>query len=268
MSTGAQRALLLLLLAAGVAACGPKRIVLPSDPGTPLPEYASIFNDATAGCRGIRSLTAEVSLSGRANGERLGGTLLAGFRKPESMRLEFRARVFGTPVFILAANPSGATLLMQRDNQVVREPKAEDILGALTGISLSPADLLAILTGCVVPEPQATGGRSHQGGWASIELGNRATVYLQRAGTRWRLRAARRGDWQVEYLEWPDAAPLPTKVQLVTTQPVMVDLRATLAQTESNVDLPDSTFTIAVPAKAETISLDDIRRAGPLREQP
>jgi hypothetical protein len=157
---------------------------------------------------------------------------------------------------------------MQRDNQVVREPKAGDILGALTGISLSPAELLAILTGCVVPEPQATGGRSHQGGWASIDLGTRATVYLQRAGTGWRLRAARRGDWQVEYVEWPDAAPLPTKVQLVTTQPVMVDLRATLAQTEPNVNLPDSTFTIAVPANAETISLDDIRRAGPLRDQP
>ena len=93
-------------------------------------------------------------------------------------------------------------------------------------------------------------------------------MYLQRAGTRWRLRAARRGDWQVEYVEWPDAATLPTKVQLVTTQPVMVDVRATLAQMESNVDLPDSTFTISVPAKAETISLDDIRRAGPLRDQP
>lgn len=263
-----QRALLLLLLATGVAACGPKRITLPSDPGTPLSDYTNIYNEVTAGCRSIRSLQAEVSLSGRANGERLGGTLLTGFRKPESMRLEFRARLLGTPVFILAANPSGATLLMQRDNQVVREPKAEDILGALTGISLSPADLLAILTGCVVPEPQATGGRSHQGGWASIELGDRATVYLQRAGNRWRLRAARRGDWQVEYVEWPDAAALPTKVQLMTTRPVAVDLGATLAQMESNVDLPDNAFTIAVPANAETISLDDIRRAGPLRGQP
>lgn len=268
MSAGAPRALLLLLLTFGMAACGPKRITLPSDPGTPLADYTTLFNDVTAACRGIRSLTTEVALSGRANGDRLGGTLLAGFRKPESMLLEFRARLFGTPVFILAANRSGATLLMQRDNQVVREPKAEDILGALTGISLSPADLLAMLTGCVVPEPQATAGRTHQGGWASIDLGNRATVYLQRAGNRWWLRAARRGDWQVEYVEWPDAAALPTKVQLRTAQPVMVDLRATLAQTESNVDLPDSTFTIAVPANAETISLDDIRRAGPLRDQP
>jgi len=268
VSVGSQRALLLLLLATGVAACGPKQVVLPSDPGTPLADYSTIYNQVTSGCRDIRSLTAEVSLSGRANGERLAGTLLAGFRKPESMRLEFRARLLGTPIFLLAANPTGATLLLQRDNQVVRDPKAEDILGALTGIALSPADFLAILTGCVVPAPQATGGRSHQDGWASIDLGDRTTIYLQRVGARWRLRAARRGDWQIEYVEWPDASTLPTKVQLMTTKPVAVDLRATLAQMESNVDLPDSAFTVRVPAGAETISLDDIRRAGPLRGQP
>jgi len=263
-----QRALLLLCLAVSAAACGPKRVVLPSDPGSPLPEYASIYNDMSSACRSIRTLTAEVSLSGRANGERLAGTLLAGFRKPASMLLEFRARLLGTPVFVLAANQSGATLLLQRDNQVVREPKAEDILGALTGISLSPADFLAILTGCVVPEPQATAGRSHASGWASIDLGDRATIYLQRDGSRWRLRAARRGDWQIEYLEWPDTSALPTKVQLMTMKPVAVDLRATLSQTQSNAVLDDADFTVKVPADAETISLDDIRRAGPLRGQP
>ena len=271
VSVGSQRALLLLLLlplATGVAACGAKRVVLPSDAGSPLPDYASIYNDVSSGCRNVQSLLAEISLSGRANGERLAGTLHAGFLRPESMRLEMRARLLGTPVFVLAANPSGATLLLQQDNQVVRDPRAEDILGALTGIALSPADLLAILTGCVVPEPQPTAGRSHQGGWASIDLGDRATVYLQRAGDRWRLKAARRGQWQVEYLEWPDASALPTRVQLTTTMPVAVDLRASLAQVEWNVPLDDSAFTIKVPPNAETITLEDIRRAGPLRGQP
>jgi len=268
VSVGSQRALLLLLLATGVAACGPKRVILPSDVGTPLADYARIYNDVSSGCRNVQSLLAEISLSGRANGEGLAGTLHAGFLKPESMRLEMRARLLGTPVFVLAANTSGATLLLQRDNQVVRDPKAGDILGALTGIALSPADLLAILTGCVVPEPQPTAGRSHQGGWASIDLGDRATVYLQQAGNRWRLRAARRGEWQIEYVEWPDEAALPTKVQLTTTKPVAVDLRASLAQVEWNVPLDDTAFTVKVPADAETISLEDIRRAGPLRGQP
>jgi len=268
VSVGSQRALLVVLLAIGVAACGAKRVVLPSDAGSPLPDYARIYDAVSSNCRKVHSLLAEISLSGRANGERLAGTLHAGFLKPESMRLELRARLLGTPVFVLAANVSGATLLLQRDNQVVRDPKAEDILGALTGIALSPADLLAILTGCVVPEPQPTAGRSHQSGWASIDLGDRATVYLQRAGNQWRLKAARRGEWQIEYVDWPDEAALPAKVQLTTTKPVAVDLRATLAQVESNVAFDDTDFTVKVPANAETITLEDIRRAGPLRGQP
>jgi outer membrane biogenesis lipoprotein LolB len=242
--------------------------VLPSDPGSPFPEYATVHDDVSMRCRGVRTLTAELSLSGRANGERLRGTLIAGFRKPDAMRLELRAGPLGTLIFVLAANADGATLLLPRDNQVARGPKAEDILGALTGITLSPDDLLAILTGCVVPEPQATGGRVHTNGWASIELGGRATLYLQRSGSRWRLRAARRGDWQVDYVDWPEGASFPARVEMVATTPVPVELRASLAQTESNVDLPDSAFTVRVPADAEEISLDDIRRAGPLRDQP
>src|SRR5688500_15908443 len=97
LSAGSQRALLALILAAGLAACGPKRIVLPSDAGSPLPDYQTIYSDVSSGCRAVRSLAAEVSLSGNANGERLGGTLHAGFRQPDSMRLELRARLLGTP---------------------------------------------------------------------------------------------------------------------------------------------------------------------------
>src|SRR6187551_3178885 len=115
----------MLALTLCVTACAPTRVALPSDPGSPLSDYASIYNDVASGCSGVRSLRTEVSLSGSANGERLGGTLHAGFRKPESMRLELRAGPLGTPVFVLVANGSGATLVT-RDNQVVRSPKAED----------------------------------------------------------------------------------------------------------------------------------------------
>ncbi len=257
-----------LLLCICASACGPKRIVLPTDSGSPLSDYASIHNQIASDCSAVRSLSAEVSLSGRANGDRLRGTLHAGFRKPAAMRLEFHAPLLGTSLFVLAANDSAATLVLPRDNQVVRGPKAEDILGALTGISLSPADLLAILTGCVIPEPRATGGRLHTNGWASIELDGRATLYLQRAGAKWRLRAAQRGEWRIEYPEWSQTATFPSRVQLSATSPVAVALSASLAQMESNVDLPDDTFVVEVPANAEALSLEDIRRSGPLKDQP
>jgi hypothetical protein len=258
----------LLVLSICASACGPKRIELPTDPGNPLSDYANIYSQVTSACSAVRSLSAEVSLSGRANGDRLRGTLHAGFRKPGAMLLELRAGPLGTPIFALAATESAATLILPRDNQVVRGPRAEDILGALTGISLSPGDLLAILTGCVIPDPRATGGKLHANGWASIELDGRATLYLQRAGAKWRLRAAQRGEWRIEYPEWSDTATFPSRVQLSATRPVAVALIASLAQMESNVDLPDDTFVVEVPANAEALSLEDIRRSGPLKDQP
>ena len=45
----------------------------------------------------------------------------------------------------------------------------------------------------------------------------------------------------------------------------MVDLTATLAQLETNTELSADAFTVNVPPGADTISLEELRRAGPLR---
>src|SRR6476620_588083 len=120
MVNGATRLLSTSLVLLSVAGCAGKRITLPTDPGTPLSDYAAIFNDVSSSCRNVQTLTAELSLSGRAAGEKMRGTLQAGFKTPASMRLELRVGPFGTPVFVLAADGQKATLLLQRDNQVVR----------------------------------------------------------------------------------------------------------------------------------------------------
>ena len=180
------------------------------------------------------------------------------------MRLEGVAP-FGPPAFILAARGRDATLLLPRDQpRVLRGAPPEDILGALTGVTLGPADLQAILTGCVAPMPQPTDGRRHASGWASIDLAGGATVYLQPGpqGT-WTVRAARREGWQIEYPSWN--GNFPQTVRLQSTQPnVNVDLTATLSQIETNKDLEDAAFEVNVPAGAEPITLDELRSAGPL----
>ena len=127
---------------------------------------------------GVRTLTAELALSGRAGRQKLRGRVVAGFARPSSMRLEGVAP-FGPPAFILASRGDTAVLLLPRDSRVLRGAPAEDILGALTGVTLGPDDVQAILTGCVVPAPQATGGRLHGNGWASLDLAGGATLYLQ-----------------------------------------------------------------------------------------
>ena len=180
------------------------------------------------------------------------------------MRLEGVAP-FGPPVFILAAREASAVLLLPRDARVLRGARAEDVLGALTGATFRPADLLAILDGCVVPAPTPTAGRLHVNGWASIDLvGGR--LYLQRRDDTWQLRAARRDGWQIEYV--PGAGPVPQSVRLQADEPAaMVDLTAALSQVETNVDLDEGAFDIVVPDTAVPMTLDELRRNGPLGQR-
>ena len=258
-------------MVAFLAGCAKPHITLPSDTGVPFPDFRAVHMQLSAACTGVRTVTAEIGMSGRAGRQRLRGRVVAGFARPASMRLEGVAP-FGPPGFILVARGEEATLLLPRDEpRVLRGAKPEDILGALTGVSLGPADLQAILTGCVVPAPQATDARRHANGWLSIELGGGATLFLvpTPAGRTvsgppgWQLRAARRAGWQIEYPQW--SGDFPQSVRLQSLAPdAMVDLTAALSQIETNKDLEDAAFRVNVPAGADSITLDELRDAGPL----
>jgi len=255
--------LLCVLLAGG---CATRSVRLPIDPGTPFPDAATVHAERSAACGRVTSFTAELGLAGRAGRQRLRGRVIAGFAAPDSMRLEGVAP-FGAPAFILAARDGRATLLLPREDSVLQDARPEEILGALTGVALAPGDLMAILTGCVVPQPKAQGGRLHAGGWASIALDGGATVYLKRAGEAWQVRAARRTGWQIEYQDW--AGDFPRAVRLRSDSGAVagapVDLTATVSELEANVPLSPDAFTVIVPPTAVAITLDDLRDAGPLR---
>ena len=70
--------------------------------GSPFPDAAAAYAEATAACRGVRTLSAELALSGRAGGQKLRGRILAGFAAPGKVRLEAPAP-FGRPIFTLVA---------------------------------------------------------------------------------------------------------------------------------------------------------------------
>jgi len=246
------------------AACGAKRIPLPTDQGSPLPNFSEIHADVTKSCRGARTLTAELGLRGRAASRRLSGRLIAGFERPASMRLEAVAP-FGPAGFILVARGEQAQLLLPRDERVVRGESAEAILGALTGVTLGPADLQAILTGCLLPGSKPVAGRLHANGWASIDLEGGATMYLRRMGA-WQISAGRRNGWEVDYPMWQGAFPQVIRLRSAS-EPANVDMTATLAQIEVNTDLNPATFTVDIPAGTAPLSLDELREAGPLGEK-
>lgn len=253
-----------------LASCAPKPIALPSDPGAPFADFAAVHAQLSSACAGVRTATMELGLSGRVGDERLRSIrVIAGFERPASMRLEGVAPFAGA-VFVLVARAGTATLLLPRDEHIVRGAMPEAILEALTGVSLAPADLQAVLTGCVVPAPKATAGRLHAGDWASIDVqsgegsaARSATLYLRRSAGAWQLRAARRDPWTVEYPAWNQT--FPQSVRLTTASPVRVDLAAALSQIETNLDLDAAAFTVPEPPGVMAISVEDLRAAGPLR---
>ena len=180
------------------------------------------------------------------------------------MRLEGVAPL-GQPIFILAAQAGAGVLLQPRESRVLRGQPAEAILEALIGVNLSPDDLQAILTGCVVPDPMPAGGRMHANGWASVDLQGGARLFLRRAG-QWEVRAARRDGWQLEYTS--GQSRFPESVRLVSESKIIqVDMTATIAQLEANVDLPAAAFRVDVPSDAKPLTLEELREAGPLRAQ-
>jgi hypothetical protein len=249
----------------------PKPIVLPSDSGSPLADFAAVHATLASACTGVRTLTAELGLSGRVGDERLRARVVAGFERPSSMHLEGVAP-FGQPVFILAARNGTATLLLPGDKRILRGSAPEAILEALVGVTLAPADLLAVFTGCVVPTPRAIAGRIHQGGLASIDVesgdqqgGPRsATLYLQRAGSVWQLRAARRDKWQIEYVQ--GSGTFPESVRLVSPEQ-RVNLGASLSQVETNVDIDAAAFAVEERKDLTPLTIEELRDAGPLRGQ-
>jgi outer membrane biogenesis lipoprotein LolB len=247
-----------------LAGCAGRRFALPTDSGAPLPDFAQVHQQVSAACRGVRTMTAELALSGKAGAESLRGRVVSGFEQPASMRLEGVAP-FGPPAFILVSRNGDATLVLPRDQRVVRNAKPDEILGALTGVTLGPADLAAILSGCVTAAPKPTAGRVHRNGWASIDLEGGATVYLQRDGASWRVRAARRGDWEIEYPVWQGS--FPASVRLRSDMPARVDLSAAISQLEVNVDIDAAAFSVSVPAGADPMSIQELRENGPLRDR-
>src|SRR5262245_7714741 len=91
---------LVLVIAVGSAsACAPVLMNLPSGPGQPAADARQAFEQATATCRAVNAMTAEVAASGSVGGQKLRGRLLLGAAAPASARLEAIAP-FGQPLFI------------------------------------------------------------------------------------------------------------------------------------------------------------------------
>jgi len=274
-----------VLIALAAVSCGAPLMKLPAGAGSPAADSTEALAQATASCKGIRTLTAEVGASGKVGGQRFRTRLSVGVAAPFSARIEAVAP-FGAPYFVLASNNGDTTLLLPRDERVLQHGRSGAVLDAVAGVPLDAADLRTLLTGCL-PDGIEGGSLMEAGAdWRMLRAlrgDGRDDVYLRRAGRSqpWQIAAViqRRAEdvevtgrprrnvaWLAEYRD--RANGLPRSVRLVSVDPeghpsAAFDLTLALSQVETNVTLGADVFRVDIPRTAQPITLDELRRARP-----
>lgn len=256
------RSLVAAAALAGIAACTPPRPMLPSGNGTPFAEAPAAYEEAVRACRDARTVLAELGLSGRAGDTRLRGRINAGIAAPASIRLEGVAPVLGRPIFVLAGRDDTATLLLSRENRVVEDAPPEAIVEALTGVALTPAELLAAVAGCGLGAASPANGRAFGAEWAAVDAGGGVT-YLRRVNARWQVGGASRDGVSIVYGEFENGLPSAIHIRTGT----VADITLRVSQLEINSPIADEAFEVAVPDDALPLTLEELRRSGPLGER-
>jgi len=250
----------LFLLAASLALCGgcaPKAPALPTGAGAPFPEFKSAYDEATTSCLAIKTITASLAMSGKAGPMKLRGRIDAGFEAPARARLEGRAP-FGKPAFILVADGARGTLVLPRDDRVLRDAPPDQIVEALAGVRLGPDVLRTVVAGCGLAVGEPAGGRTFGNGWSAVSLPDGA-VYLRRPADKWEVVAATSGPVTVTYAD--HAAGRPATIRLRAPN---ADITLRLSEVETNTTLHPKTFEVDLPERAVPLTLEELRRAGPL----
>lgn len=254
-----------LLVALAFSACAARTPPRPVGPATPDPTAADAFVAATAACNGFRSIEGELSLSGRANGERVRGRILTGLESGGAIRLEAVAP-FGAPFFILAGRNERATLVLPREHRVLTDTAVADVLERLTGLTLGANDLRLILSGCLVERAEPSDGRHWGGGWRAVTIGPERVAYLRVQNGQSVLTAADYGPWRIDYAA--HAAGFPRVVRVRRSGEAALDITARVEQLQVNTQINSRAWSVDVPPDAEPMNLDELRSLAPLAEKP
>ena len=255
------RLVMVIACAVALASCAARTPARPTGTATQDPTAVDAFTQATRQCAGLKTVTAELRLSGRAGDEKLRGTLHTALAAPGAVRVEAVAP-FGQPFFILAGRDNRATLLLPRDQSVLKDAPVPDVLERLTGLSLTATDLRLILTGCLSEPANPSNGRAFGTDWRAVDLDSGVVAYLRNVGGVATVVAADHGNWRVDYSMHRNGFPRQVRIRSVAGD---VDMTAVLEQVEINTEIDPKAFVVEAPANATPITLDHLRSVVPLR---
>ena len=262
------RASVALAAAVAAASCAPPLIKLPSRSGAAAADGADALRQALATCRGIRTLTAEVAVSGKVGGHRTHARLAIGLAEPGSAYIEAPAP-FGAPIFLFAARNDDATLLLPRDRRVLEHGRPADVLEAIAGVPLSPDGLRMALTGCASDSNPQRRATEPDARWRVLAGDDELYVHRDREGDPWRLVVAmhrRPGpQWRAEYRDF--VGNLPRSIRLMSTEAGRFDLQLMLSDVEMNVPIEPETFRLQIPSDTTPLTIEELRDAGPLADR-
>jgi hypothetical protein len=264
LRTAALAAAWLLTCALAAGACAVRGFVPPAGTTVAFPGAASAWEEATARCRGAQLFVAAIRINGwvgsRSNGIP-SATMGTAVTRTNDIYLDI-VPSFGGTYLQLAGRDGEATFLLLRDRRFAQEP-AREILEALTGLRWTPLDLLDVMSGCVAPlEVSVRGERT--GPFVHIPLSPTAEVWLRQVDEQWRVVAGRRDGRLIEYRQFEGVWP--SDVRVTASEPAPLDLRFQLSQLQVNTDLPSSMFDLAVPSGFVSLTLEELRSIGPLRD--
>ena len=122
----------------------------------------------------------------------------------------------------------------------------------------------SIVGGCGLQTVPPSGGHSFGNGWAAVDAGD-TSVFLRQIAGQWRVAGAVRGALSVTYGDFTAGRGATVRVRLVDTRGrPAADFSLSLSQLELNPQLDAKTFEVEVPADAVPLTLEELRRAGPL----
>lgn len=257
---GALWILPVVLVASG---CAARVFTPPTGPAEPFADAPAVWSQVTAACRDAQRYVAQLRVRGwvGSRDQPIASTLNVAVTRTDDVYLE--AEVVGIRVLQMAGQAGQSTIVFPRDDRFLRAP-TRDIVAALTGLQWGSRELLDVLTGCVATaEGAVTGARI--GASLRVDLSPSARAWLRERGGQWQLEAAQIGDWTVEYDLYDGRWPSHVRVTSAGATPL--DLRFTVSQINVNVDLPATTFTLNVPERFVSMTIEELRSIGPLRER-